>query len=116
MCEARNCTIVEYTNGKHFTSFTGRVHIDERIAHKVDDLDFLAQLCHARIHVLKSFILHHDSRLATTLDLRDSVNPNHYVGQAISFNVYDENERLACNDACLGSNCLNELFLNILLF
>lgn len=69
----------------------------------MNDLDGLAKLCGVKLYVLKGFVLHPDSK-AIQIDTKDKLNPNHYVGQAISFHIYDLEDKLACNDVCLGSN------------
>ena len=51
--------------------------------------------------MLKSFELHHQE--SSDYDIRDKLNPNHYIGQALSIHVYDEKDKLLCDEACLKS-------------
>ena len=77
-------------------------------------MDELAKICKVKIHVLRSFELHPTEKVH--YDLNDKSNPNHYIGQALSIHVYDENDKLVCDDACLKSiNALVRLHLAYIL-
>ena len=119
LSEKTNCTVSQY-KGKHFSKLSAKVYVDDKIAGKVNDLDGLAKLCKVHILAQKSFVLAADPKTANTLDLKDKTNPNHYVGQAISLHIHDEDDKLACNDICLGStkNFLFVFFLcdNFMIF
>ncbi len=97
-----NCTIVEF-KGKHFTKdkSSPTIYIDKAWEESVKKLDELAKLCKVKIHVLKSFELHQNEM--ADYDVRDKLNPNHYIGQALSIHIYDEKENLLCDDKCLKS-------------
>jgi hypothetical protein len=45
--------------------------------------------------------LHSNER--SMFDFAEKLNPNHYIGQALSINVYDEKDNLLCNESCLKS-------------
>jgi hypothetical protein len=51
--------------------------------------------------VLKSFELHQNEK--SDYDIKDRLNPNHYIGQALSIHVYDEKDNLLCDEKCLKS-------------
>lgn len=100
-CDKRNCTIAEF-KGKHLTKMTRKVYVDQAIYKKMEDLDSLAKLCNVKLHIEKSFMLHPDPKQANSIDIKDKTNPGHYIGQAVSLHVYDNDDKLVCNDICLG--------------
>ena len=65
-------------------------------------MDDLAKLCKVKLNVITSFIKHANPN-ATKLDLKDQINPMHYLGQAVSLHIYSDKDTLLCNDVCLGS-------------
>ena len=89
-------------SGRHFTKASPTVYIDKQWEDKVKSLDELAKLCKVKVHVLKSFVLH--PREKSYYDFGDKTNANHYIGQALSINVYDEKDNLLCDEACLKSS------------
>ena len=60
------------------------------------DIEKLADLCHVKLHVLKSFTLSPDIR-ALSFDAKDKTNPGFYIGQALSFHIYKD-EKLESNN------------------
>ena len=68
----------------------------------MQNVDDLAKLCKVKLNVLTSFIKHPDAK-AINLDPKDSTNPMHYIGRALSLYIYDDHDKLLCNDVCLGS-------------
>jgi hypothetical protein len=93
-CDKRNCTITSF-KGKHFSKDSNKAHVDSSILKKLEDLDGLAKLCHVKIHVLRSFKL-------GTPAAGDKSNVHYQIGHAIGFEIYDEHDKLLCNDICLG--------------
>lgn len=81
------------------------------------DIEGLANLCKVHLEVQKSFILNPDSK-AVFYDIKDKTNPNFYIGQALSVHIYDQTDKLLCNDVCLGSKlqCLKTLATFFVLF
>lgn len=67
------------------------------------DVEGLANLCKVKLQILKSFILHPDVK-SLIFDAKDSLNPNFYIGQALNFEIFDQNDKILCNDVCLSSN------------
>ena len=99
-----NCSIVEL-KGKHFlTKGVPSIYIDKAWEESVKRLDELARLCKVKISVLKSFELHTNER--SMFDFAEKLNPNHFVGQALSVHVYDLQGNLLSNETCLKSNSL----------
>ncbi len=97
-----NCTIVQF-KGKQLSKFSSKVFIDKSIEKKVENVDDLAKQCKIRLNVQNSFVkhpnpsaVHYDSKL-------DNLNAMHYIGQALSFSVNDDKDKLLCNEICLGS-------------
>ena len=77
-----------------------KILIEKSIEKKMDNVDDLAKLCKVKLNVLSSFKKSTDVKL----DPRDTTtHPMHYVGQALEFHIYDEKDKLLCNDICLGS-------------
>ena len=105
-----NCTIVEF-KGKHFTKdkSSPSIYIDKAWEETVKSLDELAKLCKVKVHVEKSFELHQNEK--ADYDIRDKLNPNHYIGQAMSIKVYDEKDNLLCDETCLKSKNLFSPFI-----
>ncbi len=64
-------------------------------------VDELAKLCKVKLGVLKSFELHTNER--SMFDFAEKLNPNHYIGQALSIHVHDEQGNVLCNETCLKS-------------
>ena len=96
-----NCSIVEF-KGKHFlTKGAPSIYIDKAWEESVKRLDELAKLCKVKLSVLKSFELHTNER--SMFDFDEKLNPNHFIGQALSVHVYDEKDNLLCNETCLKS-------------
>ena len=58
-------------------------------------LDELAKLCKVKLGFERSMF-----------DFAEKLNPNHFVGQALSVHVYDEQGNLLSNETCLKSNSL----------
>lgn len=108
-CDKRNCTIVEF-KGKHLSKQSAKLWIDKSIEERMKSVDDLAKLCKVRIHVLKSYIQHSDPNKGHQYDPRDPNPAGHYIGEALSINIYDENHKLICNDVCLQSNYTLSLF------
>lgn len=99
-CDKKNCTIELY-KGKEFSKDSNKIYIDKSIHSKVESLEGLAKLCKVKLHIYKSFVLHPDPKVLT-YDIKDKTNPHHYVGQAMSLEVYGQDNKLMCNDICLG--------------
>jgi hypothetical protein len=77
------------------------VLVDKSLEKKMDNIDDLAKLCKVKLSVMGSFKKSSDLKL----DPRDTLtHPMHYIGQALSIHIYDEKDKLLCNDICLGSN------------
>jgi len=77
-----------------------KILIDKSIENKMDNVDDLAKLCKVKLNVMDSFKKSTD----TKLDPRDTTtHPMFYIGQAVGFHIYDEKDKLLCNDICLGS-------------
>jgi hypothetical protein len=81
------------------------IYIDKSWEETIKSLDELAKLCKVKVHVEKSFELHQNEK--SDYDIRDKLNPNHYIGQALSIRVYDEKDHLLCDETCLKSNFKN---------
>ena len=103
---------MEFKGGKHFTKASPTVYIDKQWEDKVKSLDELAKLCKVKVHVLKSFVLHKNEK--AEYETRDSTSPNHYIGQALSINVYDEKDNMLCDEKCL-KRIVSPLFIEFLL-
>ena len=55
-----------------------------------------------KLNVITSFIKHPDPK-EIKFNIKDQINPMHYIGQAMSLHLYDDKDKLLCNDICLGS-------------
>ena len=95
------CNITRFKS-KAFADGSATVYIDKEIEGRMKDIEKLAELCHVKLYVLKSFSLHPDVR-ANLFDAKDKTNPGFYTGQALSFHVYNQNDKLECNEICLSS-------------
>lgn len=98
------CNITRFKS-KAFADGSATVYIDKEIEERMKDIEKLAELCHVKLYVLKSFTLHPDVR-ANSFDSKDKTNPGFYTGQALSFHIYNQNDKLECNDICLSSKHL----------
>lgn len=96
------CNITRFKS-KKFADGSATVYIDKEIENRMNDIEKLADLCHIKLYVLKSFTLHPNVR-ATSFDAKDKTNPGFYTGQALQFQIFNENDKLECNDICLSSN------------
>jgi len=99
-CDKRNCTIVQF-KGKHIEKKSNKVWVHESILKKYEDLDGLAQLCKVKLHVIKSFTFNPTAK-DTKFDTLDKTNAHYYIGHAVRFEIYDDDDKLLCNDICLG--------------
>lgn len=99
-CDKKNCTIHEF-KGKHFSKQSAKVYIDESIEARMKQVDDLAKLVKVKIHVLKSFV-HQTDKKNFKYDPKDTTAPGHYIGEALSVHIYDQDSKLICNDVCLG--------------
>ena len=99
-----NCTIVEFKGKQFLTKGAPSIYVDKTWEESVKRLDELAKLCKVKLSVLKSFELHTNER--SMFDFAEKLNPNHFVGQALSVHVYDEQGNLLSNETCLKSNSL----------
>ena len=99
--EKGNCTIVEFKGNRFLTKGAPSIYIDKAWEESVKRVDELAKLCKVKIGVLKSFELHTNER--SMFDFAEKLNHNHYIGQALSIHVYDEQGNVLCNETCLKS-------------
>lgn len=97
-CDKKNCTIHEY-KFKHADKHSAKLFVDKSIDAKLKEIDDMAKKCKVKIHVLSSFILH--SKKEMKHDTRDRNAAGQYIGEAFTCHIYDENNKLLCNDICL---------------
>lgn len=100
-CNHRNCTITEFV-GKNFVhKNTPKFFIDPAIKHKFEKLDSLAKICGVKIRPERGF----------TFEIKDPKNKYHqtkpdmepfYAGRGMKYTVCDKNDKLLCNEQCLG--------------
>jgi len=99
-CEKRNCNVTQYKS-KAFTKASPKVLVDKEFEKRMIDIEKLADLCHVKLLILKSFTLNPDVR-ALGFDAKDKLNPGFYIGQALSFHIYNKDDKLECNEICLS--------------
>ena len=90
-----NCSIVEFKGKQFLTKGAPSIYIDKAWEESVKRLDELAKLCKVKLGFERSMF-----------DFAEKLNPNHFVGQALSVHVYDEQGNLLSNETCLKSNSL----------
>lgn len=98
-CDKRDCKLVQ-VKGKHIEKSSNKVWVHESLEKKFEDIDGLAKLCHVKLHILKSYIP--STSKTNKYDSTEKTNQHHYIGHALKFEIYDENDKLLCNDICLG--------------
>jgi hypothetical protein len=103
-CDKKNCTIIEHSSKeKRFEKHSPKLFIDKSIEDRVVTLEKLASTCKVKLHVLKSFVL--SAKKEYKYNPSDSTHLGHYNGEAMSIHIYDEDNKLICNDVCLSSMC-----------
>ena len=109
-CDKHECNITEFKM-KHVTKKSPKIFIDKAIETKMKELDQLASLCKVHLHIVRSFVKHPEKTKAYTYDIKDRTNCQHYIGQAVTAQIYDPKDNLLCNDVCMASkNYLRAFF------
>jgi hypothetical protein len=72
----------------------------------------LAKQCKVKLNVQNSFVKHPNPN-AIHYDAKvDNLNAMHYIGQAVSFIVHDDKmDKLLCNEICLASINIDDIFI-----
>jgi hypothetical protein len=99
-CDKKNCTIDSYSL-KRAEKHSAKLYIDKSVEAKFKAVDEVAKECKAKIHVLKGFILHPKKEMKH--DIKDTNHAGHYIGEAFSFEIYDDHNKLVCDASCLKS-------------
>lgn len=94
-CDKRNCTIVEF-KGKHFEHKGLKTYVDKSFEEKLHKLDALAKICQVKVKVVRSFT--QQIKKEILVDDTDYF----YSGNACEIEIYDNDDKLLCNQICLG--------------
>jgi hypothetical protein len=104
-CDKKNCTIIEYhSKEKRFEKNSPKLYVDKSIEDRVLTLEKLASTCKVKLHVLKSFVL--SPKKEYKYNPSDSTHLGHYIGEAMAVHIYDDDNKLLCNEVCLGKTVI----------
>ena len=108
-----NCTLTQ-VKGKHLSKYSAKVYVDKTVEAKAESLDTLAGKCKIKLNVQTSFVKHPDPK-AVHYDVKsDRLHSMHYIGQALSFVIHGESDKLLCNEICLSSLfCFSFVLLSV---